>query len=253
MAAPTKLRQSGFSRCAPKLTELTSGVDALYLSGRAALPDTLLARLVDRRELAEGTGESIPFEFGGVEFGIAPHAFGKYRFCLDHRYGRVGLTPSRTLPAIRVQPRAEFLHGFGPRTAVEWFGEMLAIDCGPVRFGVNRLDLHADFQGWDLDGDQRNRFVCRASMLDTHEDGEDLTGFTFGRRTSKTITARIYDKANESKRKGTDYWPGIWGAQYRPELPVHRVEFEFGREGLRQYGLAPRTRFSTRPGLCGRR
>ena len=217
--------------------ELASGVDALYLSGRAALPESLLTRLADRRQVAEGTGGAIPFQLGNTEFGLAPHAFSKYRYCLDHRHGRVGLTPSRLLPAVRVQPRTEFLQGVGPRAAAEWFGDVLSPECGAIRFGVSRLDLHADFQGWSLDGDQRHRFVCRASLRDTHEDGQELTGFEFGRRTSKTITARIYDKAKESHRKGTDFWPLIWGASYRRGLPVHRVEFEFGREGLNQYGL----------------
>ena len=115
------------------------------------------------------------------------------------------------LPALRIQPRAEFLHGVGPREAIAWFAETLGAVVGPIRVSVSRIGLCADFQGWELDGDERHRFVGRARELDTYENESRLTGFTFGRRTSGTITARIYDKTRDAKNKGADYWPGIWG------------------------------------------
>ena len=37
--------------------------------------------------------------------------------------------------------------------------------------------------------------------------------------------------------KGTDFWPDIWGERYDRALAVHRVEFEFGRQGLREFGV----------------
>lgn len=66
------------------LVELASGIDALYLSGRAVLPADFLARIEDQRQLAEGTSIPIPFELGGEDFGLAPHGWGAYRFCLEH-------------------------------------------------------------------------------------------------------------------------------------------------------------------------
>src|SRR5665213_3472502 len=144
-----------FQSSAPTLVELASGVDALYLSGRALLPGELLARLDAVRATAVEFDASVPFDFGGMAFALAPHAFGKHRFCLEHPYGRVGLTSSSKLPALRIQPRAEFLHGVGPRAAVEAFREVLEMECGPVVLLVSRLDLFADFQGWGLHGDQR--------------------------------------------------------------------------------------------------
>ena len=223
---------------APKrLVELASGVDALYLSGRASVPEELFDRLGESRSAAEAVGAAVPFAVGGTEFSLEPHGWGKYRFCLRHRHGQVGITPSLSLPALRVQPRAEFLHGAGALGAVEWFEGILGQAVGPLRFGVSRLDLHADWQGWDLDGDQRRRFVCRAERRDLHEVDEELTGFEFGRRSTGSICARIYDKAAEVAAKGTDFWPDIWGERYDRAFPVHRVEFEFGRQGLREFGV----------------
>lgn len=221
-----------------RLVELASGVDALYLSGRASLPGGLITRLVAGREAAEEVEGSMPFDLGGESFDFAPHGFGKYRYCLKHRNGQVGLTPSTAIPAIRIQPRAEFLHGLGPRSAIAWFAQILEREVGPLLLSVSRVDLFADVQGWALSGDDRWRFVCRADKHATHEDGQEFNGLSFGRRTSKTITARIYDKSIEVREKGTDYWFELWGDAHDPSRPVIRVEFEFLRAALREFGLA---------------
>ena len=46
-----------------------------------------------------------PCEIGEHTFGIAPHGWGKYRFCLDHDLARIGFSTSRHLPTVRIQPR----------------------------------------------------------------------------------------------------------------------------------------------------
>src|SRR5664280_2331154 len=121
------------------LNEVASGVDALYLSGRASLPDDLLARLESARTLANDLEGSPPFQFGTLEMLMAPHAWGKHRYCLTHPYGRIGITPSLNLPAFRIQPRAEFLHGVGPRPAVQGFRDLIEDECGIVKLQVSRV------------------------------------------------------------------------------------------------------------------
>lgn len=209
----------------------------MYLSGRASVPPALLGSLDASRGAAAELGHEVPVSIGGVEFLLAAHAWGMYRYCLRHPHGQVGITPSRFLPALRVQPRSEFLHGVGALPAVDWFASVLGQGVGPLRFGVSRLDLHADFQGWDIDGDKRGRFICRAERRDLHEAGDRLTGFEFGRRGTGTVCARVYDKTAEQAQKGTDFWLDIWGERFRPGQPVHRVEFELGRQGLREFGV----------------
>lgn len=220
-----------------KPREVASGIDALYLSGRAVIRDRWLAELGGLREAAGESGEAKPVVLGGVEFRLQPHAFGKYRYCLDHRHGRIGVTESGRLPALRVQPRAEFLHGVGPLAAAAWFDEVLGSICSAIRWGVSRLDIFADWQGWQLNGEDRHRFVCRADSVAVHEEHRVLTGLEFGRRTSKTLCARIYDKTAESAHSGAGFWPEIWGEKWTRDQAVLRVEFEFGREGLRQFGI----------------
>lgn len=218
--------------------EVASGVDALYLSGRADLSAALIEALEERRQAAELCDSPVPFPLAGVEFEVEPRAFGKYRYRLVHSSGLIGVTTSDHLPALRVQPRAEFLHGVGPEAVLEFFelvGEFLA--GGPVRWSLSRLDLFCDVQGWRLHGDDRQRFVCRAERRNLHEHGDVFGGFEFGRRTSGTICARIYDKTRQVDDKGLDWWPVVWGERYDRRHPVLRIEAEIGRTALTEFGV----------------
>ena len=168
--------------------------------------------LEERRTAAELAEAPVPLSVCGHEFFVEPFGFGKYRYRLAHPAGLVGVTTSVHLPPLRVQPRAEFLHGAGPAGTLDFFdgvGQFLA--GGPVYWGLSRMDLFVDLQGWDLVGDDRHRFVCRAERRDLHEHGAVFGGFEFGRRTTKTVCMRIYDKSRQVDDKGLDWWPVIWG------------------------------------------
>jgi len=217
--------------------EVASGVDALYLSGRAALPAEFVERLAAARGEAERTAGFCRVPISGVEFDVASHGMGRYRYCLSHRYGQVGVSPSTHLPALRVQPRTEFLHGMGVREACGVFEELLGEEVGACVFTVSRLDLYLDVQGWCPTGDDRYRFVCRGQTLETYEADGELTGFSFGRRKTGTIVARIYDKTLDVERKVSDFWLDVWGGRFDRSEPVFRVEFELARTALREYGL----------------
>lgn len=217
--------------------ELASGVDALYLSGRGCLFPKLVAELAEQRELAEHPGHAVTCEIAGEYFEVLSHGMGRYRFCLRHRHCLLGVSPSERLPPIRLQLRSEFLHGAGVRNAVGWSERVAVGLLGVPYLTVSRIDLYVDVQGWELSGDDRRAFVCRARERDTYERDGMLTGFTFGRRSSGTISARIYNKTVESERKGTDFWRDVWGEAYDASRPVLRVEFELHRGALRQFEL----------------
>ena len=73
----------------------------------------------------------------------------------------------------------------GVAGAVSRFARTLGAECGPVAFSVSRLDLYADFTGWNLEATDRNRFVCRADSVRTYKTEGHLTGFEFGRRATR--------------------------------------------------------------------
>ncbi len=220
------------------LVELASGIDALYLSGRGTLPVELLARLAEARLVAEATRKAQPFSMGGYDWQLQPFGLLKYRYRLEHEAAVVGITPSSHFPPVWVQARAEALHSVGAESVVSWVRGWLANEGAYVVLAVSRLDLHSDWQGWDVCGDDRQRFVCRARALATYEDDGDLTGFSFGNRKTGSMVARIYDKTREIEGKGNDWWFPLWGDRYDPTRPVTRVEFEFEREALREMELS---------------
>ncbi|HWD55192.1 MAG TPA: hypothetical protein VG346_08715 [Acidimicrobiales bacterium] len=219
------------------MRELASGVDALYLSGRAEVPKRFLQRLEDCRAWAGEAKRPAPFELGELVFGITPHGWGKYRFCLEHAMARIGISTSRHLPTVRVQPRSEFLHAVGPEAAVTTLQEILGHELRQLRFWVNRVDLFANWQGWNLSLGDTSRFVCRADARRTYEVAGALTGFEFGSRTTKTFLARLYNKTADMAAKDNGWWFEVWGERYVAGMPVHRLEFEIGRKGLQEFDL----------------
>ena len=220
------------------IKELASGVDALYLSGHGYLPKAFLARLEDSRQFADQVSLRVPFELGPLTFGLAPHGWGKYRFCLDHESGRIGFTSSTKLPAVRVQPRAEFLQSAGPSGVVKHFDELLRPLVDALGFSVARIDLFCDVEGIAFSAEDRAGFVCRGSVCTTHEADRICTGFSFGSRRTQRISARIYDKTAETEAKGTDWWEAVWGERHREGAPVWRIEFEIARGALTELELS---------------
>ncbi len=234
-----------------RLVELASGIDSLYLSGRATLPQSFFDRLERARGRALEGGEAVGFVLGGVEFGVTPFGWGRYPYRMSHEYGLIGFTSSEHLPAVRVQPKAQLLHGIGPAATVDTFSSLVS-EIAAVEWSVSRADLFADVQGFWPAANTRDRFVCRARTLTTFEEAGDLTGFQFGKRRGGGITARMYEKSGQARKTGADYWFDIWGEAYRPGEPVARVEVEFGRKALRQCGVeTPDDLFANLAGLWG--
>ena len=219
-----------------QVRELVSGVDAAYLSGWAHLSESLIDRLNAARQRAQLIESPVDFEFGGQTFQVQSFGVLKYRFRLDHPNGMIGVSPGGHLPTFFIQPRAEFIHSLGPAEAVRWFRDVVEAECMFVQLSVRRADLFADFQGLTISGDDRHRFVSRAKKRTTDEDDEIFNGLRFGRRSTGTICARLYDKTIEIEESRAFYWREMWG-NYDPTQPVVRVEFELGREALRQFGL----------------
>lgn len=87
------------------LSELASGVDALYLSGRCHPRPEVLDALEDIRALAVKVNRPLPTIIDDVGLTIWPHGWGKYRYCIDHPNARIGLTASSHLPPMRIQRR----------------------------------------------------------------------------------------------------------------------------------------------------
>jgi hypothetical protein len=113
-----------------QLIELASGIDALYVSGRANLTPEFIVMLTESRAAAEVAGGPIHIGFGGELVRINPRAMGRYKFWLSHAYGEIGITPRNGIPTIRIQPKAEYLHRASPPSAIAWFQEFIEREVG---------------------------------------------------------------------------------------------------------------------------
>ena len=192
-----------------------------------------VADLEEARALARGNREATPFSMGSDTFHVAAAGMGRYPYRLEHVRGVVALTTSTNIPTVRVQPRAAFIHGVGLWAAVEWFASVVELALGAVQWKVSRVDLFMDSHGWELTAADRHRFVARSKQTVVYEDDAVFRTLQFGTAGSG-VKARIYDKTEESAKKGSDWWPMVWGESYREGERVIRVEFETNRELLRQ-------------------
>jgi hypothetical protein len=216
--------------------ELCSGVDALYLSAQGSAPRALFADLEDVRAAAEADELPIHWQLGGYDVKVQPWAWGKYRYCAVHELARIGFTASEKLPVVRFQPTAVALRALGPEGTVLW-AENLLDSCGvEATLHVSRLDLQSDWQGIEIRANERTNFVTYSTRRSLYEVDEEMSGLVFGKR-GGALLCRIYDKSREMVEKGHDWWPEVWGSGYDPARKVLRVEFEFSRSGLREFGI----------------
>jgi hypothetical protein len=218
------------------IVELNAGVDALYASSRQKIRADLYQNLFNMRQtFADGFHGA--YIADGEVFEIGERGWGKYPIFIRHEFGRLGFSFSDHIPGVRLQVRAEYLHAVGPQKALDWFSDVLEAFGVTPQWTLSRLDLFADLQGWDLQASDEPRFSCRASQVAKYEDRGVLTGFSFGRRSSKTVSGRIYDKTIEiSKEK--NYWvPMLWNEKFNPEERVLRVEFELATKVLHELGI----------------
>ncbi len=229
--------------CSPR--ELCSGVDALYLSAQGVAPSSLLSDLEAARLQAEADGLPVDFSLGGYPAKVLPRAFGRYRYAVAHELGMIGITASDNLPVVRVQPTAVAIHALGPSGTVLWAENVLDATGVDASLHVARLDLHSDWQGFEVKAHERSNFVTYSDRRALYEVAEEMSGLNFGKRGGK-LYARIYDKSREMVEKGHDWWPEVWGAAYDPERKVTRIEFEFSRAGLVEFGIDTPTKALTR-------
>jgi hypothetical protein len=219
----------------PQMVELNSGVDALYCSSRNPIPTEFFDLLLTYKAKAgEDELGLASIDLNGVPFEVSSRSWGKYPICISHEFGQVGFSLSQKLPNLRLQVRAKYLHSVGPRRAIDWFSEVLKqVSIHPM-WTPSRIDLFADFQGWNPTAEDKERIVMRASNLKMNEDRNVFTGFEIGRRKTGTINARIYDKTKELESKPNGWTRIQWGSRYDPELPVWRFEYEFHTSFFRE-------------------
>ena len=128
------------------------------------------------------------------------------------------------------------LHALGRRGLLLWVGDVLDASGIDASLQMSRLDLRADWQRIKLKAYERSHCVTYADRRSLHEVTEEMSGLTLGKRGGQ-IVARVSDKDREAHEKGHDWWPEMWGTNDDPDHKAIRIEFEFRRAGLVEFGV----------------
>lgn len=235
----------------PVVRVLAAGLDSVYVSARGVLRPGLVPVLqsVQRSAAEEREPAVIEFREDAGAYLLQPHGWRGYPLRLDSPNYTVCIGAAKPFPPVYVMVRSSFLHHVGAEDALALTHEMVERDlfAAPVPLQASRADVYADVQGWQPHPRDLHRFLCRTSWRRLFEEpeataevprrlhciGRRFSGFVFGKG---DIVARIYDKTLELVHSG-ETWPEvIWNGR-DPEQPVWRVEFQYRRRALHEFGI----------------
>jgi len=226
------------------LIVLSAGVDSLYLSFAGRLEPALLERLEELKREARSSGQPVPISFeDGRPTVVLPYGWGFYAYSVHCSDFDFHLSGSENVPPVYIRLSTLFLHSAGceaaAAAAVAFVRDSLMQPLKPAV--VSRIDVYADFQGWQPVIEDFNRLVTRSvtnqayfEPLQVNQAGQRLSGFRFGKG---SVVGRLYDKGLEIQRSGKDWVRDVWGASYDAERPVWRLEFQLRREAIGDFNV----------------
>ncbi|WP_420426370.1 hypothetical protein [Algiphilus sp.] len=239
---------------------LKAGLDSLYLSYYGRVYGDMQRRLDAKKEQAcesdLGLRAQAQILLADERLEVASHGRKGYRFVLRNTDFDLGIAdrPGTKFPQAYCKVSSACLLRDGQEEAVRKLTAI--IDALIERDGsgpnVSRVDLYVDAcEPFDLDSMNRSDWVCRARDIQDFGSVAKRTGFVFGRR--GVILARIYDKTEEIKHSGKDYWKVVWHqAGWEPPKRVIRVEFQLRGEALKSLGFQSLDKLFTEAGQLWR-
>lgn len=219
------------------------GVDSIYLSYPGDLSPEMEDRLKDLKKAAQSAEahEQVYAQFPaqGHIFEVKDKGAPLFPYVLEDNAFRIQLSrPGRKVPMAYVKVSSGYLSHVGPAHAeIELRGILDELGVVTDSAHVSRIDLFLDFVcTLPMDGWAREAWITRASSISNYSEGSVFTGWMIG--AGGTISCRLYDKTQEIKKSHKDYLKHLWQqAGWDGELPVWRLEFQFRRELLDQWGV----------------
>lgn len=219
------------------------GVDSLYLSYAGDLHLDVHQRLDRLKKLAQSADAD---EQGKAQYAIGDHCFEVkdkgsklFPYVLEDGHYRIQFSrPGKKLPMAYVKLSSGLLAHTSPAEIETHLGGLLE------HFGaltstaqVSRIDLFFDFATTESMEWDRQSWVGRSGDVTSHSVSHQFTGWSIGM--GGNIGGRLYNKVLEIIKSGKDYLLPLWqAAGWQPPALVWRMEFEFKREVLNQFGLA---------------
>lgn len=225
------------------------GVDTLEFGLDIAMYEmSMRPFLIGLRELKENgqqTGKSMEIELNGLNLNVEKSGMPFYAYrltCKDFIIGFAEKTIQEN-PPVRVKFLSGYLWSYGYEKAYEKFLEWF--QCFGLKVTgsrLSRLDICVDTDEVEFVPEDIQHVVTRAKSKATHFvsdeyiTGRMFSGFTIGR--GNPMLARIYNKSEEIKKSGKEWFKDIWLENGWNEIKDSwRVEFQIKREALKEMGL----------------
>lgn len=225
------------------LLPLRWGVDSLYLSYAGQLFEPVGKELDELKRQAQS---NVAREMALAQYPIGEHLFEVkdkgarlFPFILDDAAFRLQIAKlSKAIPMAYCKVSSGYL---AYRRPAEVEAELRALlgQLGDLEGEerTSRIDLFIDFcSSVQMDEWGREAWITRAPRRSSHSVGERFSGWSIG--LGGAIGCRLYDKTLEIQSSGKDYLQVLWRETgWDGSQPVWRLEIQFEREILTQFGL----------------
>lgn len=146
-------------------------------------------------------------------------------------------------PQAKIKFKSGFIWSYGYEGAFNKFMDWFSCFPGKVeKSRLSRLDICLDTDEIEITEDDKNIFVTRAKSKTGHFINEEyftgskFSGFTIGK--GKPIMARIYNKSEEIKTRGKEWFKDIWlENDWDNKKDIWRIEFQIRRKALKELGI----------------
>jgi len=217
------------------------------LSGEL-LPE-IAALLPTVKAKAQARNAPEPFELGLIEFVMLDKGRGFFSYVLKHPEIEISCAPNaaKGSPSASVRLTAFGLANTEPKVLWE-----IALQClsNLGRFtplALSRVDVAADFQGWEPTPLDMQGVVCAAAYRATHGTEQAIQTFQLGKG---AVVLRLYNKTAEIEVSKKRWMHDAWAlaGNYDKSLPVWRVEVQLRSQALRELGILSPAQVLADPG-----
>ena len=217
---------------------IRTSLDWFQCSFSGELDSGVAEKLAALKTRAQNRNTPEPYTLGLIEFFVQDKGRGMFSYVLKHPEIEVWLAPNAT----KGSPNASIrLSAFGlANTEATLLWEIACVCLGTLGhfspLALTRVDVAADFQGWEPTyGDMRG-MVCDAPYRGLHGTAESIGTYQYGKG---AVVLRLYNKSVEIAEHKRLWMKEVWSLtrRYDASLPVWRIEVQLRNQALKELGV----------------
>lgn len=202
----------------------------------------ILLELKEKKETGQELGlvQQVNYKDLLFDVGVTGIRFYAYKITCRDFMMAFAEKPTNENPPIRVIFYSGYLWSYGYKEAYSRFLHWFRIFPGVIeKTRLSRLDICLDTDEIEFREEDKELFTTRARSKanhfvdDSYTYGKNFSGFTIGR--GNPMLARIYNKTQEIKTKGKEWFKAIWKENgWHEKKEVWRIEFQLRRAALKE-------------------